>query len=67
MNNDDYEWVWVFKDDRFCLSNGNYEYLLKFLCEIFDPSVRIEKTDWKSILEKKNKMLSPDGLSLLQI
>lgn len=54
VNNDDYELGWVFEDDRFCLSAGNDDkYLLDFLCEMFHPTARIEKTDWQSQKVKK--------------
>ena len=32
VNNDDYEYGWVFEDDRFQLLNGDDKILLKFLC-----------------------------------
>ncbi|MCI9626366.1 MAG: abortive infection family protein [Clostridia bacterium] len=65
VNNDDYELGWVFEDDRFCLSAGNDDkYLLDFLCEIFHPTVRVEKTDWQSMLEKINELLLPDGYNI---
>lgn len=65
INNDDYEYGWVFEDDRFCLSDGNDDkYLLDFLCEIFHPAVRNDKADWEAILDKINELLLPDGYEL---
>ncbi|MCJ7843564.1 hypothetical protein MUB24_22345 [Lederbergia sp. NSJ-179] len=43
VNNDDYPNGWVLMDERFQLANGTDEIYLKFLCEIFHPSVRFEK------------------------
>lgn len=67
VNNDDYEFGWVFSDERFHLSNGNEDkYLLNFLCEMFHPAVRIENGDWKRIFERVNELLAPDGYCLYQ-
>lgn len=44
INNYDYKHSWVFHDDRLGLKNGNDEILLKFLCEMFHPVVRSEKS-----------------------
>ena len=40
INNDDYEYGWVFTDDRFGLNNGDDVILLKFLCTVFHPTYR---------------------------
>lgn len=64
VNNDDYEFCWVFNDDRFSLSNGNDEIYLRFLCEIFNPEVRYERGYWKEILEIINNLLKNDGYEL---
>lgn len=67
INNDDYEFGWVFEDERFCLADGNEdEYLLNFLCEMLHPAVRVESGDWKKILERLNELLAPDGYCLYQ-
>lgn len=67
INNDDYEFGWVFSDERFRLGNGNEDkYLLNFLCEMFHPAVRVETGDWKKILERANELLFPDGYCLCQ-
>ncbi|MEG0691577.1 MAG: protein kinase [Oscillospiraceae bacterium] len=65
VNNSDWDDYWVFSDGRFNLSNGsNDEPLLKFLCEILHPAVRIESNPWKEYLNKFNEILSPDGYEL---
>lgn len=67
INNDDYEFGWVFSDERFCLTNGNEDkYLLDFLCEMLHPAVRVENGAWKKILERLNELLEPDGYCLYQ-
>lgn len=68
INNEDYEDGWVFTDDRFCLADGNDdEYFLRFLCEMFHPAVRIERGDWKKVLDHLNELLEPDGYKLYPI
>lgn len=65
VNNDDYELGWIFNDDRFHLSSGNDDkYLLDFLCEIFHPVVRDDKSNWQALLGKLNELLHPDGYSI---
>lgn len=61
----DYEDCWFFQDRRFKLlqSDGD-EPLLKFICEMLYPTVRIEKSPWKLYLEKFNELLRADGYEL---
>lgn len=61
----DYEDFWFFQDRRFKLlqSDGD-EPILKFICEMLHPAVRIEKSPWKSYLEKFNEILRVDGYEL---
>ncbi len=67
LNNDDWEYCWVFSDSRFNLSNGNDdEPLLKFLCEMLHPAVRDNKQPWNEYLKKFNELLSPDGYELFE-
>jgi|GEM_PF-571718 len=66
INNDDYPFCWIFKDERFPLKNGSDEELLKFLCEIFHPAVRNEKGCWKDYLEIINNLLRADGYELYE-
>lgn len=64
VNNSDYEEGWVFEDDRFELLNGDDEVLLKFLCAVFHPSVRVENGYWKEFLDEVNGLLRNDGYEL---
>lgn len=64
VNNDDYEDGWVFEDDRFELLNGDDEVLLKFLCAVFHPAVRVENGYWKEFLDAVNGLLHNDGYEL---
>lgn len=52
INNDDYEYGWVFTDDRFGLNNGDDVILLKFLCTVFHPAYRKEEGYWKNICSR---------------
>jgi len=64
VNNDDYPFCWVFEDERFQLKNGSDETYLKFICEIFHPTVRFEKGYWNKFLVEVNKLLQNDGYEL---
>ncbi|MEX2462541.1 MAG: protein kinase [Paenibacillaceae bacterium] len=64
--NEDYEYNWVFHDDRLGLEAGNDEVLLKFLCEMFHPLVRSEKSDWQSVKENINELLKMDGYEIYE-
>lgn len=64
VNNDDYPFCWVFEDERFQLKNGSDEIYLKFICEIFHPTVRFEKGYWKEFFAEVNKLLQNDGYEL---
>lgn len=62
--NDDYPECWVFEDERFNLLNGSDEELLKFLCAVFHPAVRVEMGYWKEYLAEINSLLNADGYEL---
>lgn len=64
VNNNDYPSCWVFEDERFQLKNGSDEIYLKFICEIFHPTVRFEKGYWKDLLAEINTLLQNDGYEL---
>lgn len=64
VNNDDYPCCWVFEDERFQLKNGRDEMYLKFICEIFHPTVRFEKGYWKQFLDEVSRLLQNDGYEL---
>jgi len=65
-NNEDWPEYWIFEDDRLGLKNGNDETLLNFLCQMFHPVVRNEKSDWQSILTIINEMLEVDGYQIYE-
>jgi tRNA A-37 threonylcarbamoyl transferase component Bud32 len=68
INNSDWEEYWYFVDDRFHLSNGcDDSYILRFICEMLHPAVRIENSEWQKYLEKFNLILEPDGYCLLPV
>jgi serine/threonine-protein kinase len=64
INNNDYEYCWVFQDDRFGLKDGSDEIFLNFLCNIFHPLVRDEKREWRNFLVKVNELIRLDGYEL---
>ncbi len=64
INNDDWDFGWIFIDNRFELNEGDDEVLLKFLCAVFHPAYRNEDGDWKEYLNKIQGFLRPDGYEL---
>lgn len=64
INNDDWEFGWVFHDSRFKLKDCEDEEFLKFLCRVFHPSVRKESGCWMGILDKIQALLYFDGYEL---
>ena len=52
VNNNDWNFGWVFYDSRFNLKGCEDEELLKFICRIFHPIVRNENGCWKGLLNK---------------
>ena len=67
----DYNWDWIFDDDRFPIKEGPDEDLLNFICTVLHPEVRDEKTLdltsplWDSVYNKLNILLANDGYSLI--
>jgi hypothetical protein len=66
INNDDWEYGWVFTDNRFQLSKGEDKYFLDFICEVFHPVVRNEKSRWRDFLDLINQQLKKDGYELYE-
>lgn len=64
--NDDFEYGWVFDDERLGLRSGDDEILLKFLCEMFHPMVRSEKSDWEKVKDDINELLKADGYEIYE-
>lgn len=63
-NNDDWEDYWFLTDDRLKLYEDKY--LLNFICEIFHPYVRDEKSNWQYFLDEINNLLKIDGYELYE-
>lgn len=61
LNPNDYPEDWLFTDQRFPLCNGTDEQLLDFLCEIFNPEVREEQSNWRIFHKKINELIGVDG------
>ena len=65
-NPNDYQYGWVFYDSRLGLNSGDDETLLKFLCMMFHPIIRSEKSDWHGVLTDINKFLIEDGYEIYE-
>lgn len=61
LNPNDYPEDWLFTDSRFPLCNGTDKQLLDFLCEVFNPEVRDEQSNWKIFYKKINNLIGADG------
>jgi len=66
VSNDDWEFGWIFSDDRFELLNGSNIKLLDFLCAVFHPENRKENGYWLSLLKRINSLLKKDGYELYE-
>jgi len=64
--NNDLEYGWVFSEERLGLRSGDDEILLKFLCEMFHPIVRSEKSDWEQVKDDINALLKADGYEIYE-
>lgn len=62
--NDDWDNDWIFSDDRFGLSRGQDETLLRFLSETLHPAVRTDEDEVARLLTALNCALAPDGYQL---
>lgn len=61
-NDYDYDFIWT--NDRFNLKDSDDSELLKFLCTVFHPEVRIENSPWLYALNQINTKLKIDGYEL---
>jgi hypothetical protein len=66
IKNGDWEFGWVFYDDRFELLYGSDTKILDFLCAVFHPENRDEKGYWKPFLERINSLIKQDGYELYE-
>lgn len=63
VNNNDLDPDWVFSDERLNLKNNNDKFI-DFLEQVFHPIVIDEDSNWKEYLNKINKILLYDKVSL---
>jgi hypothetical protein len=63
--NNDWADDWIFSDDRFELTNGPDETLLKFLSEMLHPAVR-KPDDAARLASAMNPLLRADGYQIVQ-
>jgi hypothetical protein len=66
VNNDDWDFCWIFTDDRFELLHGTDTKFLEFLCAVFHPENRNEDGYWKSFLDRINILIRQDGYELYE-
>lgn len=65
VNNGDWASDWVLTDDRFGLSAGEDEDLLRFLSEMLHPAVR-KGSESELIVDQINPLLRADGYEIVQ-
>jgi serine/threonine-protein kinase len=66
INNNDYPYDWAFNNEQLGLKTGNDETLLKFLCEMFHPIIRSDKSDWQNVLAHINELIKEDGYEIYE-
>ncbi|GAA3318862.1 AbiJ-related protein [Arthrobacter ramosus] len=64
VNNDDWDFDWVFNDSRFELSSDGM--LLRFLAEMLHPAVRTNPEEVAALVGGLNEALRPDGYELYE-
>jgi hypothetical protein len=64
VNNEDWDYYWVFSDSRFRLASGPDEVLLGFLAQMVHPVVQPDAQRAKKIVDDLNQLLAPDGWML---
>lgn len=67
INNEDWDYDWYIDYHPFQLRNGDDEFFLRFISEIFHPAVRNEKQPWQEYLKKFNDLLKYDGYTITKI
>jgi hypothetical protein len=66
VNNDDWDWDWVFSDKRFSLIDGPAAGFLRFLCEVVHPVVRPERDESLKLVSHFNDQLRPAGWEIYE-
>lgn len=67
ISNDDWDWDWVFRDERFGLHEGPADVLLAFLAEMLHPAVRHDEAEVQRLVKILNKALAADGFELYPV
>jgi hypothetical protein len=65
INNEDWDYDWVFYDGRFGLQNSD-ERLLEFLASMLHPVVRTDTAEIQQLLTHFNAALKPDGYQIVK-
>lgn len=66
INNEDWDYYWVFNDERFQLSEGPDDIFLRFCCQMVHPLVRPNRDDVTRIVAMINEQLRNDGWELVE-
>lgn len=66
INNDDWEWGWIFSDSRFRLVDGSTDGFLRFLCEMVHPVVRSDKDEALKLVAHFNDQLRFSGWEIFE-
>lgn len=67
----DYQWDWIFKDDRFPIKKGSDEELLDFVCTVLHPEVRDDNLRhfntplWETVYQEISSLIACDGYFLI--
>lgn len=65
--NEDYPIDFILDDERFNLRQASDESLLNFICEVFHPEVRDEKSTWINVKQQISGLLYADGYEIIPI
>jgi hypothetical protein len=60
-NPEDWADDWIFSDNRFSILTGDDDYLLRFICEMVHPVVRLNTNEVDSLVSMFNEQLMTDG------
>jgi hypothetical protein len=66
VNNDDWDYYWVFQDSRFNLIGCDDDLYLSFLCEMIHPVVRPDSSEAEKIRQLFNSFLATDGYEIIE-
>lgn len=66
INNDDWERDWIFSDRRFKLIDGPTEIFLRFICEMVNPVVRLDRDEAFKLVTHFNDQLRAVGWEIFE-